>query len=611
MYLWSNTGYTGSETHVLGNSEIFVCANGPNIVSVSGPPYTSLPYFSAVIDDNTRDITALSERESGTGIWLYKLTCSDSPVISFKHTAAFMRFTDHIDCIRNVFVRRFNSIQSLMFKFIIPSYVKVYYYETYILSGKRYACASFTIPGRTAPYLNSEKRLLCVLDGDAYFNTIKNEIHIKSGSGNIIFALGTPDKSVRDAVYILGNYVRSIERTREYYTEYLRRICECALNITDKYVVKVVTALESAAVLLKTMQGSDGGVIKSISKPAADMSEQYYILRSFLALGCRSEAKAILAFMANKITLYGDITAYEDIFRESSVADYAYCLLSAAAYLRYSGDKSYITTLAPMIRHAVEYQIKNTNSDFIMSDICQPAIIGGYITHRAAYAVSACNTLLYIESLKETLYIEATVGQNLINNVSLNNAIKRAGYAFSNTFVQNDIFKSYAVCPDGTRRERFSYGICDMCGDMYYPRINTALERFGDNYLCERCFNKAAEFGCNIIPTEISDEIVTGDILLAPYLGCDTVKRDIVCGYIEKNEKDGFIPVVCGSNRKFNSDAGFLLYVLTEYDDARSAHVFRSLVDAVGKNGNWSEYNAFTNAVCAEAIIKYLKDRYK
>ncbi len=615
MYLWSAN--KDAESHIIGNGEMFICASGPNITGVFGPPYTSLPFFSAVIDDSTRQITALTERDGG--IWLHKFTCSPTPVISYKQTASFIRFTDHVDKIRNVYVRRFNAIQTLTFKLIIPPYVKVYYNELYQLSGKNYSCATFIIRGGTVP--TSEQRIFCVLEGDACFNIADNEICIKTGSGSIIMAAGTPDKAVRNAVFIINNYDLSFDRTRLYYFEYLSRFLAFNPVENEKLITKALTVLESAAVFLKYMQSADGGVIKSMSKPFADMSEQYTILRAFLALGCRTEAKSIIDFMLKKYNLFGNVKAFEsagsDLFRENSLAEYAavpaYILLSAAAYLKSSGDKNFIITLVPMLSHAAEIQIKNARGGLMISDGCEPAIICGYITHKAAYTVSARNTLLYIESLKALLYISETTDLEILSNDSAAKAIARAENAFSATFGQAGIFKSYTKFPDGMRRERFRSGICDKCGDKFFPRINVILERYEDSYLCERCYNKGL-FSIITETQEIIDNIVTADILTAPYLGCDIVKKETILEYFDKNKKPEtcFLPFVCGFERCSYSDAGYLLYAFTDYDDNNSDRIFKSLVEAAGTNDLWSEYykseeyTAYTNAICVEAVIKYL-----
>ncbi|MHB1152771.1 MAG: hypothetical protein ACYCWE_18735 [Eubacteriales bacterium] len=614
MYLWSAN--KDAESHTIGNGEMLIFASGPNITGVFGPPYTSLPFFSAVIDDSMRQITALTERDGG--IWLHKLTCSPTPIISYKQTASFIRFTDHVDRMHNVFVRRFNAIQTLTFKLIIPPYVRVYYNELYQLSGKNYNCATFIIRDGTASA--GEQRLVCVLDGDVSFNTADNEICIKTGSGNIIMAAGTPDKAVRNAVFIINKYDQSFDRTRLYYFEYLSRFHAFNPAENEKLMTKALTVLESAAVFLKSMQSADGGVIKSMSKPFADMSEQYTILRAFLALGCRTEAKSIIEFMLKKYTYFGDIKAFEstgsDLFRENSLAEYAavpaYILLSAAAYLKSAGDKNLIITLVPMLNHAAETQIKNIRGGLMISDGCEPAIICGYSTHKAAYTVSARNTLLYIESLKAMSYISETINLEIINSESAEKAIKRAENAFSETFGKTG-FKSYAKFPDGMRRERFRYGICDMCGDKFYPRINVVLERYEDSYLCERCYNKGP-FPVITEAPEINDDIVTADILTAPYLGCNIVKKETILDYSEKKKisETCFLPVFSGSERCSYSDAGYLLYAFTEYDDKNSDSIFKSLVEAAGTNDLWNEYykseeyTAYTNAICAEAVIKYL-----
>ncbi len=370
------------------------------------------------------------------------------------------------------------------------------------------------------------------------------------------------------------------------------------------------------------MQSIDGGIVKSRSQPYADISVQYYCLRAFLAFGSPLQAKKILDFIMKKFILHNDINAFEcvggDIYRQSAgtghAATPAYCILMVFEYFKFSGDKDYLVTLLPMLKYAIRIQIKNACGDLMVSDGCESAILNGYITNKVAYADSMRNTLLYIESLKAMLYIIDALSCKIINRAVIDKAVQRSIIAFSETFIDNG-FRSYAGRSRKIHRERFRYGICDSCGDKIYPRIIAFLERCDDEYLCRSCYNKIPFLITETDPS-VFDKTIISDILLIPYLNSNIVDIKTIVKFIEihKNKETNFLPVIIGSDKYIHSDTGMFLYILSESGNTDSELLFKSLIDASCINDLWNEhkgsgeYTVYTNAICAEALMKYLKN---
>ncbi len=245
MYIWSNDGYTDNCIHYIGNGRMLIESSGPNIRTILGSRYTSLPFLSAVIDENTQRLTSLTQFENG--IWQHKLTYSDNPANSFTGSAYFIYFTDHMDRKYNLFVRRFHAINPLSFKLIIPRYVKVCYDQSYRLSGNTYAAAViFTIQETTVPHLLNYCKLFLIMNGNTEFDQENNRIYCKSGDGSIIIAVGEEEKDIQDASFILNRYNQSLNHTVLFYSKYINRFH--GRSHEDKYVVRALKLLESVSV---------------------------------------------------------------------------------------------------------------------------------------------------------------------------------------------------------------------------------------------------------------------------------------------------------------------------------------------------------------------------
>lgn len=604
MHEWSEN--THPQCHYMGNGEMLVFALGPNLMAVNGPPYSSLPFISMAIT-NAAGLCCESNRKEG--VWRHRL---------YRNGACFMELNDHMDRRHNVFVRRFTASASLVFSLIVPPHIRMIYLESYPLAGGNYNCAVFCLSDRVNRPVDPV--LFFVPEGDAQI-VGGNRLVLRPGAGSVIMLAESPFNNMIRVKNILKNGCgQGLERNRAYYSAVSKRVGRQLKQIQIKEdsgdVRRARELLESAADFLCTMQGRDGGVMKSTSERYAEMSEQYYFIRAFLALGLRKNAAAIMGFISKKLSLFGNLNDRESVGSDdwrdgtpdSGAVLTSYALLSAAAWLRRTGETGYIKSLGPLLSRAAELLLETARGGLIMSDGSEAAITEGYVSHARSYEASARNTLLYIEGLRAVLYICRNIGGEVDHDIIVQR-IEESEAAYNACFMRGG-FRSYAQPEGPLRRERYRMGVCDGCADRYYPRIGFMLEKTAGGYLCLSCSQR----DIGITPQDVSgSEAVSADILLPSYLGSDIIKRETVADFRQKSAlPSGFLPVTARGTRCRYGDAGMLVYHLAQKGE--DAQLFTSLVNAAGTNGLWAEHagspkhTAYTNALCAEAVIRWLQN---
>ena len=82
-----STNHSSLGIHCLGNGRLCAYEQGPNILQVFGPPYSS-PMLGSLMLDADASVRAESRREPGAAIWTHQLFAGDAP---------FAELTDFVD----------------------------------------------------------------------------------------------------------------------------------------------------------------------------------------------------------------------------------------------------------------------------------------------------------------------------------------------------------------------------------------------------------------------------------------------------------------------------------------------------------------------------------
>ena len=184
MRYWSNKRASGNSLFTLGNGKMLIYECGPNIRNIYAPYYTG-PCFGAL---NFNDLDFVAECKSQYDLdsnlykhEMYKTVFEGKP---------YAWFEDSIDSGKCIFKRAGECLDSMSFKFVLPSYVKVQKLkDCNIYKNKKTDFLVLVIPKGTG-FLNEfilkeDLNLIVGLGGCAEFTEDFEEIRIGRGKFEI------------------------------------------------------------------------------------------------------------------------------------------------------------------------------------------------------------------------------------------------------------------------------------------------------------------------------------------------------------------------------------------------------------------------------------------
>ena len=79
MRIWKSSSEDDGSVHCLGNGRLCAYEQGPNLIQVFGPPYSSPTFYSFALAVDA-GFEVRSERQAGTAIWTHQLFADGQPV---------------------------------------------------------------------------------------------------------------------------------------------------------------------------------------------------------------------------------------------------------------------------------------------------------------------------------------------------------------------------------------------------------------------------------------------------------------------------------------------------------------------------------------------------
>ena len=138
MRVWRGKDNNDGSLHSMGNGKLCVYGQGPDVVQIFGPPYSSPSLMGIYL--LTEGITAESDRTSGTAVWKHSL--SDRSELS-----------DFVDWSIPCFVRKIASDSALKFFVKLADDVDIVE-NTKLLEGSGYSGGYIIYSKAGRPYYN-------------------------------------------------------------------------------------------------------------------------------------------------------------------------------------------------------------------------------------------------------------------------------------------------------------------------------------------------------------------------------------------------------------------------------------------------------------------------
>jgi len=634
MRIWSNRGKDDGSIHPIGNGEMLVYEQGPNMIQLIGPPY-SAPSFLRMDLQDVEEIEVQSQREPGTAIWHHDI---------YKNGVSIGYILDYILPDENVFIREIEAEEELRFQ-LQPSVsarthpLKAFFGD----QGEEGDVILFTLPKGTNFFTNDplpwENRLLFTMTGTGKIRGMEGksiELVVHKGHSRMIFSSHShyPTAVAQMEEILLKNPPALLEKSRRFWQTFTSRRRDFAALIPQEAPLRqtMLEAIDSVSVLIKCQQSNSGGVAAGHFYPLAYVRDQAGVIRGLLALGYIEEAKAILRFWKAKWELFGNLYNAEGMgndaarlyFANDEVEIPAYIILSCFRYLDYTGDHLFLKEALPMMEWALDIQLSHLVEGMTEFSGDETYIAGRVLPRHCIYHGSAESTLLFItggERLLEWVEAHGLWPEGKIN--MYREKVDMARQRYKVNFIEDG--KLYANQPLRDRvasKPRFRFYFCDIHENLEKTNVLTWTERnFQGDYCCPSCRNRK-------LPDTVNREkrYLLNSVSLVPgYIESDLFTPEeletLVQPTLDLFREKGRVPSDVSGNRSLGYDYGLLLYNLILLNKPEKEAVLKKTLSLLDPTGAWVEYydgdsphncraRPWESAMNIEGVIAYIEKEY-
>ena len=588
---WTNTGNDDGSIHCLGNGRLCAYEQGPNILQLFGPPYSS-PMLGTLTLDVPGEVTVRSTREPGTAIWRHRL---------FAGETEWAEMLDFVDAGLPCLVRRIRTQRPLRLQWhadwpAINERAGGWLYET--PAGTPYY-SRYPYP-RPAYYQVSWRGALEPLVDNAGWTCNAGE--------SWLFCVGGPEypqtiEHMEEALAQTGKSM--LLRTREMWQTFTRSRHDWPELLPEQtpYREKLLQAVDDVSTLIKAQQAAEGGVLAGHNYHLCYVRDQYGVSRGLLAAGHYAEARAILNFYWRLWQRHGHIHNAQaagvdgsfHIHENDEVEITGYLIRQAFDLLKRTNDADFVNELFPMLVWAYEAQKRHLIGGMLPFNGDETYVAGGILPRTALNDGSAEATLLFLNASAQLVDWAAEQRRWSASQVTAERALLaqvRAAYP-ANFVRQGKLITNNptrAGLPGGS--PRFRHGVCERClAEGHFKAIGWTQRSAAGRYLCPECLAQGDFFA--VAPHEYTLQSVS---LTPLYFQADLPAKDELRPVVEEiwqaYQRSGRLPSRPDDARDVavGYDYGFLLYALTELNHPAAQQIAHKTLTLVDQTGAWVEY---------------------
>ena len=630
MRIWSGRDDDHGSIAFLGNGNMGVYEQGPDVNQVVGPPY-SAPCFVRMPMQTVAKVQ--SERSPGTAIWTHSVAAETGSAT----------MTDFVDADVNCFVRRIEGSMPLRFAVLTdPDIRRAEMPGRY--PGAKWCTFFFCERGR--PVFNlypSPLRhyVMLTVSGDVEVRRTDAgyELTIGPGAGEIRISGGPgyPECAEAMAKSLCDGFARALERTQAYWSEFTGRRRDFSAMLDGDFPNReaILAAIDDTAVTLKVQQGRCGGVLAGHCYLWCAMRDQSGVFRGLMSLGCHKEARAILEYMAHIFRTRGTIHNGQDIGLEGffhihendDVEQTGFLLHMAMEYSETTGDIAILGEMFPMLRWAFEAQAKHVRNHMLPFNGDETYIAGGVLPRSVLNDGSFEATMLFVVSGER--FLRATKADKRWDSEAWEKhweVLQGVRSAFRANFLhEGKIRTNNPNRLQGEEPPRYRHGVCEVgfedCLDKSYTVVPTERDAYG-RYVCPLCL----AHGLTPPKPEETEFFVQSVSLVPRYLRSDLLSdadiRPVVQGLWETIQATGKVVSRIGAVNTVGYDYGLLLMSLDALEMDGADEMLRLMLEARDDTGVWVEYydeggpkgcryRPYESGINLDAIVRYIDKRAK
>jgi hypothetical protein len=629
-----NSRSNPKDIHVVGDGNLCVFGRESNIFQFFGPPYSSPSMMQLQLLGND---SVISFREKGAAIWHHKIERAGGSVA---------QMTDFISSETGSFVREISAAKEVSYELLVtldPSYLNfnqmlsctrdsgremvpgtnqsftirlqkdVPFYGRYAMAPKAYTYRIFVSGcANLIPLEDSGKKL---------------SLLITPGKGTLVIVSGlTPEAIDSNMKKWQQSSTEELARlTRKRWQSFSAKLEEFYRKQSPEGFAK---AVDDIAVLLKSMQSSQGVVMAGYSWHWGYVRDQYGASRGLMAMGLYEEARQTLNFFYDTWEKYGFIKnaqpmGFSNVFlfcENQEVEMTGYLVIQAFDYYNKTRDDQFIRKILPLLEWATQVQSKNIVDGMLPFSGDETHIAGGLLPRKVICNGSAESTLYFIEGSNRLLdFVRQHKLWDYKKIKELQANVKICSDGFRKNFFIDGIF--YANNPAREKDLAYPPTRPSVCTHPDHP-----VEYFPENYhfkgplyFCANCMKK--DNSKVQLPKQEKFTDVLSATLCPIYMDSKLFTRaekrqmlDAVIAYYRKNGSINHNGLMLGH------DYGMFLGALVAFDDPLQDEIYTRMMNLRDRTGSWAEYfmddkplatvcHPWSAGVNIEAAIRYVSNR--
>jgi len=601
MRVWDSQALDNGSIHCMGNGKLCAYGQGPDLIQVFGPPYSSPTLFKFLIG-REQSIESHSSREPETAIWTHQL---------FSAVQEVGKIVDFVDSGLACLVRSIFTSVPLRFHLALSDRVRL------IDNGAR------------IDPKNGGGWLLEAPAGTFLYHTYpfpmplfhqvawKGPVLAQAGSaggefvcgpGEVFFWFsGGPDyasamltsQAVREA-----SHSHLLSQTRASWHEFSssRHPFSDELPLNLPLRASLLQSLDDVAVMIKTQQSEQGAVIAGHNYHMGYVRDQYGVSRLLLAMGLITEARHILEFYWCVFQRHGRIhnaqaCGVDGVFHvheNDEVEITGYLIRQAFDLLAHSGDEEFMHLIFPMLQWAWEAQKVHLAQGMLPFNGDETYVAGGVLPRYTLNDGSAEATLLFIDGGERLLaWIEKNQSWQPDRLADNRRVLESSCVVYRKNFwLEGKLLTNQPERTPERGLPRFRHGVCERCAlEGRHQGIEWTERSEVGRYLCPNCLSQGA-----FEPAPVSFFFLQS-VGLSPFYFQSSLFEPAelapaVSAILQNYLATGVLPSRPddATSLTVGYDYGLLLYALTELGSPEGAILYEKTLSLVDETGAWVEY---------------------
>jgi hypothetical protein len=636
---WNSQTKADGGLHSLGNGRLCAYAQGPHIVQVFGPPY-STPSLGQLRLETDDSLHVMSRHEPRCPVWRHSLAWDGaaqgdaSQSDGSRGESSPCEIIDFVDSRLACLVRRVRSARPLVFQLTVelparrvhnnPSGADggwlfevpagLYFFHEYPVPLPSFYQFAWQGPLEVTSQADG-LRLVCPPGETVLY---------LSGGPAYPQALETAEQALQ------AGFEALLERTRQDW-ESAARPRQKHLNLP--LPADVLQAVEDTALLIQTQQAAEGGVLAGHAYHWAGVRDQYGVARGLLALGHTAEARRILEFYWDIWQRHGrlhngmgiGVDAFH-VHENDRVEITGYLVRQAFDLLEAEpGSEEFIDQIFPMLAWAFWSQAGELVDGMLPFNGDETYVAGGILPRYALNDGSAEATLLFLEGGEQLVSRAARTGRwDSGQLATARQALQEARARYRSNFFQDGrLITNQPRRAAQAHLPRFRHGVCERClVEPSRPVAAIWTERSSSGrYLCPDCLAKGDFPPAVPRSFQLNSVSLVAFYLLASLLSLQDL-APIVNETVALYRQTGRLPSRPDEpdGLAVGYDYGLLLYALAALRHPEADAFCRTVLDLRDSAGAWAEYyrrgqpvgtrcRPWESAINLEAILKW-REKY-